>query len=272
MKKQILFYALLLLHFVACTPKLTDAEKADLRLQAARQMIVDNRLNAAKSELDSVHLLYPKQVTQRRAANYLSDSIAYIESLRTLAYCDTMLIQKEQESQMLLADFRFEKNDKYEDNGHYVYKLLRTESNTERCYLQTYVTQDYKVFVKSNYCGTKKIEHSQVELLANDLSVSSGAGNNHTFTDGGLTWEILTLSDDAAMSLLNFISANETERIQVRLSGTSTYVYYLTESERKALGTTYHLAVVMRDIDQLQQEIRKAHYIINKFEAPPQSF
>ena len=43
------------------------------------------------------------------------------------------------------------------------------------------------------------------------------------------------------------------------------YLHDRMDSEKKALGETYHFAIVMRDIARLEKEIRKANYTIGKF-------
>lgn len=260
---RFLAYSLVLAAFVGCGPKLTDEEKAQLRLVQVRQLIANNQLNQAKLEIDSIHSLHRMQVNERRVAAHLADSIVCIESLRTIAYCDSMLVIKQAEKAELIKQFRLEKNEQYQTEGNYVNRLLRTESNAERCYLQAYVTESSDVYLKSTYCGTFKVEHTHLTLSSNEITVSSPAlaysdAANHTFSDGGLTWETLSYKNDDALALLNFISANQDQRIAVSLGGKRKYNYTLMQSEKKALGATYHFGVVMRDIAQLEQEVFKA--------------
>ncbi len=255
---------------VACN-KLTDEQKADIRINNARAYIANNQLNTAKLELDSVHILYRKEVAKRRIADHLSDSINYIESKRTLAYCDSILQIKTAERDKLRKEFRYEKDELYETVGTYVYYLLRTVANAERCYLQPYVTEDSDVYLKSTYHGSFAIEHSQIMLTSNEVSISSPViptsdAANHTFSDGGFVWEMLDYKNEDALSLLNFVSANEENQIKVTLLGKRKYNYSLMDSEKKALAATYHLGVVMRDIVQLEQESKKAQTRIVRFE------
>lgn len=254
----------------ACGSRLTDEEKAALRISEARRLIAMNQLNNARMELDSVHVLYPRQVPMRRVAKYLADSIDYMESKRMLAYCDSMLVLKQAEAEKLKKNFRLDKDERYQDVGNYVYKLLRTESNAERCYLQATVSEKAEITLKSTYCGAGAIKYTRVELASGGETVYSEEVPldnvaNHSFTDGGLTWQMLSLKDEAALSLLNFISTHQQDRIKVSLLGGKSYVYYLMDSEKKALGETYHFAIVMRDIARLEKEIRKANYTIGKF-------
>lgn len=269
--RKITFISLLFVLFWVACHKLTPEEQAILRIQNVRSLIANNQLNQAKMELDSVHVLFRTEVAQRRVAQHLSDSITYIESQRTLRYCDSILILKNEEKAKLRKQFRFEKNDNYETEGSYVFYLLRTESNAERCFLQARITESSELILKSTYCGTFPIEHTHAILSNNESSVSGAEisisdAANHSFSDGGKTWEMLHYKNEDALRLLNFISENEENRIKVTLQGKRKYTYTLMQSEKKALEATYHFAVVMRDVAQLEKEIEKANFQIKRFD------
>ncbi len=243
----------------------SDAELAADRVATARQLILQNQLNQAKIELDSVHVLFPREVPARRIAAHLSDSITYIEAQRTLAYSDSLLNTLLPQVDPLLKNFRYEKNEQYEDNGKYVHRLLRTSSNAARCYLQCYVSDQRQTTLKSYYYGAKKIEHKSLTMEANGAQLTA-QGSLHTFQTEG--WhEILTLNEEDALQLLNFISANKADRIKVVLQGKSNYIYYLQKNEKDALEQTYLLGILMRDIRQLEQNISTASRQISRFES-----
>ncbi len=261
MKNTLLTIAICLL-LVACIGK-SDAELAIERVEQARTLVHNNQLNQAKIELDSVHTLYPKEIPARRAAKQLNDSIVYIEAQRTLAYSDSMLNVLLPQVDPLLKQFRYEKNDKYEDEGKYVHRLLRTTSNTSRCYLQCYVSDQRKTILKSYYFGNRALNQERITLTANEMNIEE-TGSNHAFEAEG--WhEILTLDEEAALQLLNFISANKQERIKVTLNGKSNYIYYLQQNEKDALEQTYLLGILMRDIRRLEENINIANKQIERY-------
>ena len=89
MKKITISTILFALFFAACQP--SDEQQA-IALVNSAQTLVDNGLwRQARIVLDSLHTTYPKQVSQRRLANALEDSITYLEAQQTLAYTDTLL-------------------------------------------------------------------------------------------------------------------------------------------------------------------------------------
>ena len=69
----------------------SEADQARERVAQARTLVEEGNLEAAKLQLDSVHILYRQQVDVRREAKALQDTITLLEAERTAAYADSML-------------------------------------------------------------------------------------------------------------------------------------------------------------------------------------
>lgn len=267
MKKTFFFLLLISLGLSACGP--SDKEQASARVEEAHALLMDGSLNQALIVLDSVHLLYPKQVAVRREAKALQDTIAYLQAQRNLIYFDSIHALLMPQVEPLLRAFRFEKNEKYESDGRFVHRLLNTDSNTSRCYLQAYVTENRHTIVKSYYAGSSRVDQASFELSA-DGEVSSFEGSNHSFESEG--WHsLLTIEDDRALEALNFLASHPTARIRVALyqAGKSSpaTVYYLTDNERNALIATYQLGFLLSDVRQAEEQMRIANAQIEKYAA-----
>ena len=249
--KKLLIFGLIVLALCACDNGKKQLKAAEDRLAKAQVLVAGNNLNAAKVELDSLHLLYPKQVAVRRLAQHLEDSIALLEATRNKHYADSLLEPLLPETDKQVKRFNHEKNGEYEDHGRYVHKLLTTGRNDSRCFLQTYVTDDFRVTLKSYYYGAASLEQNEIELTAAGHTAKAG-GENHAFQQEG--WhEILTVKEEDALNLLQFIDAQAEEKIKVSLHGKRDYNYYLSESEKKALVETRSLAVLMKDVHRLEE-------------------
>lgn len=249
----------------ACGNHPSHQELAQAYLDNAYKSASAGQFGNARAITDSIHALYPEQVSVRRLAKRLCDSIGYIEACRTAAYSDSMRQVLLPQADLLLKQFRYEKNDKYEQNGKYVHRLLSTGQNTSRCYLQCYVSDQRVTHIKSYYYGQNAIRQEAVELSANGMEIRC-AGNNHSFESEG--WhEIMTIGEEESLQLLNFVSAHRQERIRVRLSGKTPYVYYLQDNEKAALEDTYRLSLLMRDIRRIEENIQQAERQIGKWEA-----
>ena len=88
--------------------------------------------------------------------------------------------------------------------------------------------------------------------------------------ENGLTFynEVMTMEDESALRLLNFISAHMTSRLRVGGEGekpTQTWVYYLNDKEKEALSQTYQLGWLMKDIRRLEQMSNTANAQIARF-------
>ena len=251
---------------IACGP--SDEECAQVLVSEARTMVVNGQWRQARFVLDSIHATYPREVAQRRQAKALEDSIVYLESQSTKAYADTILPPLLHKVDILLKQFRYQKNDKYEDHGRYVHRLLEIGSNTSRNFLQAYVRDDRQTIVKSYYYGSHAVNQQSLVLSANGIE-SQFAGSNHSFEAEG--WhEVMTLEDDRALELLNFISAHISDRIRVKGQGAKanhTWVYYLSDKEKDALSATYELGWLMKDIRRVEQMQRAANANILRYES-----
>lgn len=253
-------------------------EQARARVEQARVCIEQGNLEAAKLQLDSVHMLYRQEVAVRREAKVLQDSISLLEAERTAAYADSMLQVLLPQVDPLMKKFRYDKDAKYEDNGQYVSRLLQTTSNTERCFLQAYVGDNRLTRVKSYYFGQGELCQQKVELCAMPAEdCYSWTGSEHHFTASSSDQDgfhsILTIEGDEAIAILTFINTHANERIRVRLNGITakgksispyTYTYYLGQNEKNALVETLQLAILFHDIRQLEEMMDKSRKEIDK--------
>ncbi len=246
-----------------------EHEKAKALVDEGYAKIEMGQLNTAKILADSVHKTYPKCVAERRLAKALEDTVVYIESQRTLAYSDSLLVTLLPQIDPLLKKFRYEKNDQYEDHGKYVHRLLNTGSNTSRCYIQAYVYDHRVTEVKSYYFGQNTLNQTAIEASVSE-EVFRHDGTSHGFDADGYH-SILSFDGDKALEFLNFISSHQGDRIRINLLGTNrknaetNYVYYLNDQEKIALQETYLLGILMNDIKQLEDAIRIASARIEKY-------
>ena len=253
-----------------------EAEEAAARVEQARTLIRQGNLEGAKQELDSVHILFRQQVDARREAKSLQDTIARLEAERNAHYADSVLQLLLPQVDPLLKHFRYDKDDKYEDNGHYVSRLLRTEQNSERCFLQAYVGDNRITTLKSYYCGKAQLCQTKLEISAMNSDVhDSRTGREHHFSPDAEEADgfhsILTIEDQDAIDLLAFITIHQRERLRVRLHGNTTtgkevspYVYFLSDNDKKALVETLQLATLFHDINQMEQVLNNAQRQIER--------
>ena len=262
MKTKFTIFLFSMILFVSCNSREKEEKQADVLLKKIEQLISENNLNAAKIEIDSLHLLYPRLVKKRKIAASFEDTIVVRENTRTLKYYEQILPKIQQTADSIQKNFKLEKDDSYQQYGNYVYKTQRTENNTDRNYLKAYVDENCDFYLISNYSGTK-IEHIAIEVSGNNsfaqtdtILISNPA--NHSFTDSGIRWETITFKNDAENGVASFISQFANMQLKVTLKGKKTYSYYLATSDKNAISASYHLWIVKKDILKIQKEIKKA--------------
>lgn len=251
------------LFFFSCKEKEDQQKLADIRLNHIDQLIRQNSYNQAKIQIDSIHLLFPRQVKKRAVAQAFADTISRRENSRTLIYCDSMLVIKQKEKAEIQKNFRFEKDKKYQEYGSYVYKSQTTENNATRTYLKAYVDENADFYLVSNYCGNSKLEHISVKVSVDDLfsqtdTIPVSNAFNHSYMDGAVRWESLTFKNEADKGVSAFIAQYESKQIHVNLIGKRPCQYILSASDKKAISQAYQLWVVMKDVEKLKTEIKKA--------------
>jgi hypothetical protein len=251
---------------IACNSKDKEEKDADFRLNTIKELIKANKLNEAKSNIDSIHILYPRLVEKRKIAVALNDTIILRESYETLKYCTQVLPVMKEAHESLLKDFRFEKNEKYSEIGKYVYKSQLTEQNTGRNYLRCEVFENNDVFLVSEYSGSK-MNHFAIKAQTANLSAFSDTLKNgvfHTFNDGERNFESLTFKNETDSGLTAFISHNFRLPIQITLIGSRKFTYQLAESDKLALNKSYTLYKARKLMSKTENDLRIAQQRIGK--------
>lgn len=261
MKQLIIGITLGLAALTACNH---DAEKASARLAKARAMYEQNEFFAAKSEIDSVRILYPKEVKALREALSLMRQVELKEAERNIAFCDSLLPIKQEEAETLKKGFVLEKDSVYEEIGNYIWKPQTIERNVQRSYIRTGVNEKGEMYLASVYYGGRPLEHTGIKLsttgdvFAQTASIPYDGGLNYRFKDLGNTTEVVTYKGENGIEAIKLIYAHPNDRIKVEYTGGKPYILYMADADKKAVVATYDLAVVLSDIENMSKEKEKA--------------
>ncbi|RHJ80642.1 hypothetical protein [Parabacteroides sp. AM08-6] len=273
MKKSAICIALVAVTLTGCN---SSGKKAQARFDQAKTLFEQKEYSAAKSQLDSIRALYPKEIKVLKAGLTLMRQIEMKEAERNIAFCDSLLPIKQEEMKELQKGFVFEKDSVYDEIGRYVSKLQTIERNIQRCYVRSGVDETGEMYLASVYFGGKPINHTGIKLSTpNDLfvetpSIPYDGGLNYRFKDMGNITEVVTYKGENCKDAADFIYNNQNERIKVEYTGGKPYILYLADSEKKAIAATYNLAIVLNDINKMTKEkdksIKKIAYLKSKLE------
>ena len=261
MKKSAICITLATLALAGCN---NDEKNAQARLDNARSMYEQNEFFAAKNEIDSIRILYPKEFKVIREGLTLMRQVEQKEAERNLAFCDSLIPVKQQELEGLKKGFNFEKDSAYNEIGNYVSKQQTIERNIQRCYIRSGVNEKGEMYLASVYFGGKPINHTGIKLSIQDglfaetPAIPYDGGLNYHFKDLGNTTEVVTYQGEKCEDAVKFIFANKEKRIKVEYTGGKPYILYIADADKKAIASTYELAVVLSDIEKLTKEKEKA--------------
>ena len=275
MKKSMICAALATALLAGCSG---DEKAAQARLDKAREMYERNELFGAKNEIDSLRALYPKEVKVLKQGLRLMRKVEMKEAERNIAYCDSLLPIKIEEVEGLKKGFVFEKDSAYEEIGNYIWKRQTIERNVQRCYIRCGVSEEGEMYLASVYYGGRPIEHTGIRLSLKDgqfaetASIPYDGGINYRFKDMGSTTEVVTYKGEHGIDAVKFIYDNADERIKVEYTGGKPYVIYMADADKKAVVSTFNLATVLSDIQNMttlkEKSEKKIAYLKSKIEKP----
>lgn len=274
MKKSAICIAFAAITLAGCNQ--TEKE-AQARLDNARSMYERNEFFAAKSEIDSLRALYPKEYKVLKEGQALMRQVELKEAERTIAFCDSLLPIKIEEAETLKKGFAFEKDSVYEEIGNYIWKQQTIERNVQRCYIRSGVNEKGEIYLASVFYGGAPINHTGLKVstpdgqFAETASIAYDGGVNYRFKDLGKTTEVVTYKGEKGLDAAKFIATNVKERIKAEYTGGKPYTLYIADGDKKAIAATYDLAIVLSDLENLIKEKDKSTnriaYLKNKLES-----
>lgn len=262
MKKSAICIALIVATLAGCSD---TGKKAQARLDKAKAMYENNELFAAKSEIDSIRSLYPKEFKVLKEGLALMRRVEVKEAERNIAFCDSLVPVKINEFDELKKGFTFEKDSVYDEIGNFIWKGQTIERNIQRSYIRSGVNEKGEMYLASVYFGGKPLNHTGVKLSIPDGTfvetpvIPYDGGLNYHFKDLGNTTEVVTYKAEKCEDAVKFIYANQSARIKANYTGGSPYVMYIADGDKKAIAATFELAMIISDIENMKKEQEKAN-------------
>lgn len=238
-----------------------EEKEAKMRLKEAKSLYENKLFSTAKSVIDSINTLYPKEIAVRKEALTLMRLVERGESERNITYCDSLLPIRRKEAEDLKKGFVFEKDTAYDETGNYIRKTMTVERNVERSYIRCGVNEEGEMYMASVYFGSKPIEHTGLKFsgkdgaMAETPSIPYDGGLNYRFKDSGNTTEVVSYKGEHCRTIANFVyTTDEKERIKAEYTGGKPYVLYLSDNDKKGIKATYELAMALSDINAMEKE------------------
>jgi hypothetical protein len=238
-----------------------EGKEAKKRLEEAKILYENKYFSTAKSAIDSINILYPREVVVRKEALTLMRLVERGESEQNIAYCDSLLPIRLKEIETLKKGFVFEKDTAYDETGNYIWQTMTVERNVERSYIRCGVNEEGEMYIASVYFGGKPIEHTGLKfstkngIVAETPSIPYDGGLNYHLKDLDNTTEVVTYKGEHCKTIAHLVyTADGKERIKAEYTGGKPYVLYLSDNDKKAIKATYELAMILSEINAMQKE------------------
>lgn len=248
----------------------TDREKAEEYLQRSKDMVAIGNTAEALRLTDSIDVLFPMEVAVRRCADTIEWRIELNQIETLLPEIEDSLATVQDTLPKLTKNFRFKKDEKYQDVGTFEHKILQTENNVNRCYIKPATDEHGILMLTSNFIG-KKSQHNHLTVIIDDVLIETPIADESSiirFNDDEDFREIIVWKGEDIIPIFAFIKANRDKKIKVTLSGDSKYVFYITGNEKDAFCQTYDLAsaltMMQKLTDRQLKSAQKAEYLKNK--------
>lgn len=252
---------ILLLLLASCG---VGTKNAEYYLEQSKGYYAAGNDTLAIEMLDSVSILFPKDIPNRRLADTLRWQIQMKQCITALPLLDSVIASAQYQLDSLVKYFRFFKDSLYQDIGTYEHRILTTERNTSRCYLKPSVDENGAVTITSFYYGARA-HHNQLKVSVDSFFVETPVIPSENISDFQLDEseykEVIIVDSTYLNGIDEYIAANADRKIRITLKGDNPYVYYLNGTEKEIFYTTYQFANILsiysKAIKQKSKAIQK---------------
>ncbi|MDD2476887.1 MAG: hypothetical protein PHI32_13385 [Dysgonamonadaceae bacterium] len=264
----IFFVSLVMVVFITACGKKT--KKAKDYLLIAESAYDTGDYENAKSNIDSIKLLYPKAFKEIREGFDLMQEIRLAENKRNIVFIDSMLDVNIAKQKQLQINFDFVRDKNYQEFGNYIPKLTPSSKTLEQNTLRSGVSEKGILFLESVLSGTNT-KHNKIKIsipdgsYAESLEVTSD-GLNYTFTTLNKTYEIVRFIGSDENGIAEFIFTFQDKPITISYIGRRTFSKALTKNEKKAIGQSFELSSVLYEIENLRYEKGKSEALLRYLE------
>lgn len=254
-------YALIVIFFfmLACSP---DDGGAQMHLDKARKYYIQKEFVLAMQEIDSIKILYPKAIEQRKASLVLLDSVRRGENLHIIYICDSLIDSFQPKVEETKKMFVYQRNREYQETGSYIPREM-VSGYINSTLLRSGVAESGQLYIESIFLGAQKHNKLRVSLkdgsFVETLPVTDD-GLNYRFSNMGKSYEIIRFAGPDENGVGKFVFSNSDKLLTATLEGAGKYSYNLSQTTKSAIAKSYQLSVMICQLDSLKTEKEKAEF------------
>ena len=233
---------------------------AQLHLQKAEKALQMEMFSEAKSQIDSIKVMYPKAFEARKQGIKLMQQVDLKEQQKTLVYLDSAMQVKQVQFDSIKGNFVLEKDTAYQEIGNWFYPTQVVEKNVGRSFLRGQVNELGEMSLTSIYCAGGQVNHTSVKVSVGDTFAETPMSNDsYTTTDLGKTIEKADYKVGEDGGVVGFILTNQDKNIQLAFIGDKTYRTAMQKNDRKAIVELAELARILSGMEEIRKQQKEAN-------------
>lgn len=252
----------LFIFLLACS---SGDDSAQSHLDTARMYYKQRKFSLATQEIDSIKILYPRAIEQRKAGLALLDSVRRGENTDIIYTCDSLIKLFEPKVEDVRKMFVYQRNKQYQEAGNYIPREQVTDHIVSTS-LRSGVSESGQLYIESVFVGTQKHNKLKVSLKDGAFAETHAVtddGLNYRFSNMGKGYEVIRFAGADENGVGKFIFSNSDKSLVASIGGgTGSYTYTLSQITKSAIAKSYHLSVMMIQLDSLKTEKEKAEFRI----------
>ncbi|MCY1720307.1 hypothetical protein OU798_08130 [Prolixibacteraceae bacterium Z1-6] len=262
MKISVQYFAILLaIFFVACGP--SEEDKARVKLDLAKSLLLKHDTTNAVLHLDSIPKLYPEAVYSVNAATNLAKEVRFEVLQRKEAELDTLKLRIAE----LEKSFVKEKTE-FDRYTQYIHKRQTFKRAWDRSYIQVHLNERGEIYLSSNYHGENWLDHTGLRVYdsgedAKTDEIPIGTVDNHRSDFMEAKWEKVSYRNGKDNGVIEFIAQHVDRRLKAVFLGKEYYYIILETYDKEAVRDALALSRALKMRRSLENEIKSLHKKLN---------
>ncbi len=235
-------------------------------LTVAENAYLTGNYDSAKSNIDSIKIIYPKAFKEIREGFELMQDVRRAENQRNIIFIDSMIDVNIVKLKELQKNFDFVRDKNYQEFGNYIPKLTPLSATMENINLRSGVSEKGILFLESVLSG-KRLHHNKIKVSTPDgayaetLQVTSD-GLNYTFTTLNKSYEIVRFFGSDENGVAQFIYTFQNQPIKLTYIGKSNLTITLPKSSKTAISQSFEMSSVLYELEELRFEKGKTEALL----------
>jgi hypothetical protein len=262
MKQAILYITLVLfIGITACGP--SDEDKARVKVEQAKQLLLQQDTTAALHKLDSIQKLFPEAVYSINAAKNLAKDVRFELYQRTESELDSLTITITE----LEKNFEKEKTE-FDRYTQYIHKRQTFKRAWDRSYIQVHLDERGELYLSSNYFGDHWLNHTGLRVYdsgedAKTEKIPLGTPDNHHSDFMESKWEKVSYRNGKDNGVIEFISQHVDRNLKAVFLGEEYYYIILETYDKEAVRDALALSKAIKKRKKLEGQIKALEKRLN---------